>query len=119
MIDAGMNDLVRPALYQARHRIVALTSPAGEATGDGACPWRVVGPVCESSDDFGEHVLPRTPPAAVAILDAGAYGYTMASQYNGRVLPAEVFVRAGRVVGSTGRAGPEDWAAERARAGVA
>jgi diaminopimelate decarboxylase len=115
MIDAGMNDLVRPALYQARHRIVPL---AGEVGAD-ACPWRVVGPVCESSDDFGEHVLPKTPTAAVAILDAGAYGYTMASQYNGRALPAEVFVRGGRVVGTTVRASPEKWAAERAHAGVA
>jgi diaminopimelate decarboxylase len=115
MIDAGMNDLVRPALYQARHRVVPLV---GEATGDGACAWRVVGPVCESSDDFGEHGLPKTPPAAVAILDAGAYGYTMASRYNGRALPAEVFVRAGRVVGTTVRASPEEWAAERAHAGV-
>jgi diaminopimelate decarboxylase len=126
MIDAGMNDLVRPALYQARHRIVPLVSeapapgaPLTSPTGADACPWRVVGPVCESSDDFGEHVLPKTPPAAVAILDAGAYGYTMASRYNGRALPAEVFVRGGRVVGSAVRAGPEDWAAERARAGVA
>jgi diaminopimelate decarboxylase len=116
MIDAGMNDLVRPALYQARHRIVPLV---GEATDVDACPWRVVGPVCESSDDFGEHVLPKAPPAAVAILDAGAYGYTMASRYNGRALPAEIFVRGGRVVGSTVRAGPEDWATERARGGVA
>jgi diaminopimelate decarboxylase len=118
MIDAGMNDLVRPALYQARHRIVPLGGPAGEATGEGTCAWRVVGPVCESSDDFGEHVLPKIPPAAVAILDAGAYGYTMASRYNGRALPVEVFVRGGRVVGTTSRARPEEWATERAHAGV-
>jgi diaminopimelate decarboxylase len=114
MIDAGMNDLVRPALYQARHRVVSLAS---EASGDDACVWRVVGPVCESSDDFGEHVLPRTPPAVVALLDAGAYGYAMASVYNGRPLPAEVFLRDARVAGITRRASPEEWAAERARAG--
>jgi diaminopimelate decarboxylase len=114
MIDAGMNDLVRPALYQARHRVVPLI---GETRGDDSCAWRVVGPVCESSDDFGEHVLPRTPPAAVALLDAGAYGYTMASVYNGRPLPAEVFLRGGRVAGVTQRSTVEAWAAERVRAG--
>jgi diaminopimelate decarboxylase len=115
MIDAGMNDLIRPALYQARHRIVALDGDAGEGE---AAAWRVVGPVCESSDDFGEHLLPAKPPAAVAILDAGAYGYTMASQYNGRQLPVEVFLRGGCVVGATARASLDAWAAERARAGA-
>jgi diaminopimelate decarboxylase len=115
MIDAGMNDLVRPALYQARHRIVPLVAAPG--SDNDACAWRVVGPVCESSDDFGEHPLPPDPPAAVAILDAGAYGYTMASQYNGRQLPVEVFVRDGRVVGQTRRASAEEWAGERALAG--
>ncbi len=115
MIDAGMNDLVRPALYQARHRVVPLVRPG--TGGELEESWRVVGPVCESSDDFGAHLLPRTPPEAVAILDAGAYGYVMASRYNGRPLPAEVFVRGGRVVGTTPRAAPEQWALERERAG--
>ncbi len=114
MIDAGMNDLLRPALYQAHHRIVPLRGGADPST---AIPWRVVGPVCESSDDFGEHLMPREPPTQVAILDAGAYGYTMASQYNGRQLPVEVFVRGGRVVGRTDRASVEAWAAARSRAG--
>jgi diaminopimelate decarboxylase len=115
MIDAGMNDLLRPALYQARHRIVPLSSEGEE---DDLVPWRVVGPVCESSDDFGEHLLPRLPPDAVAILDAGAYGYTMASQYNGRQLPVEAFLRGGKVVGRTERASADAWAEQRARAGV-
>ncbi len=117
MIDAGMNDLVRPALYQARHRIVPLER---EAAPEGAALWRVVGPVCESSDDFGEHLLPRDPPHAVAILDAGAYGYTMASRYNGRQAPVEVFLKGGRVVGKTRRARSEDlatWVEERVKAG--
>ncbi|MDP9035451.1 MAG: diaminopimelate decarboxylase [Myxococcota bacterium] len=114
MIDAGMNDLIRPALYQARHRIVPLDGAAIDAD---AVPWRVVGPVCESSDDFGEHQLPPKPPAAVAILDAGAYGYTLASRYNGRQLPVEVFLRKGRVVGRTARMTPQEWATERAGAG--
>jgi diaminopimelate decarboxylase len=114
MIDAGMNDLLRPALYQARHRIVPLRGSEDPAT---TIPWRVVGPVCESSDDFGEHLLPRDPPGQVAILDAGAYGYTMASQYNGRQLPAEAFVREGRVVGRTDSASVEAWVQSRASAG--
>jgi diaminopimelate decarboxylase len=80
--------------------------------------WRVVGPVCESADDFGAHSLPATPPREVALLDAGAYGYTMASRYNGRALPAEVFVRGGAIVAVRRRAGEGDWAAERASVGA-
>jgi len=113
MIDAGMNDLIRPALYQARHRIIALRGDERATT----IPWRVVGPVCESSDDFGEHLLPSDPPRAVAILDAGAYGYSMASRYNGRQLPVEAFVSGGRVIARTRRATAEEWANERASAG--
>ncbi len=115
MIDAGMNDLLRPALYQASHRIVPLDRAVDPT---GALPWRVVGPVCESSDDFGEHLLPSEPPSAVAILDAGAYGYTMASVYNGRQLPVEVFIRGGRVAARTERGSAEAWARERAQAGA-
>jgi diaminopimelate decarboxylase len=113
MIDAGMNDLIRPALYQARHRI----RPVGASSGAENVAWRVVGPVCESSDDFGEHSLPSEPPRAVAILDAGAYGYTMASRYNGRQLPVEVFLSGGRVVGQTERVRLETWVEDRAKAG--
>jgi diaminopimelate decarboxylase len=112
MIDAGMNDLLRPALYQAHHRVLALRDPS--PAGEGALPWRVVGPVCESSDDFGDHPLPREAPEEVAILDAGAYGYSMASVYNGRQLPAEGFLRGGRIVGRTERATPESWVQSRA-----
>jgi diaminopimelate decarboxylase len=108
MIDAGMNDLIRPALYQARHRVVPLDAPSGETIA-----WRVVGTVCESSDDFGSHVLPATPPAYVAILDAGAYGFTMASEYNGRPLPAELFLRGGAVDERFARAGAASWVARR------
>jgi len=115
MIDAGMNDLLRPALYQARHRIVPLRGGGDAAT---SILWRVVGPVCESSDDFGEHLMPRDAPGQVAILDAGAYGYSMASNYNGRQLPAEVFVSDGRVVGRTQQVSAEAWAQARARAGA-
>ncbi|MGH7280140.1 MAG: diaminopimelate decarboxylase, partial [Polyangiaceae bacterium] len=73
MIDAGMNDLIRPALYQARHIIVELDRHMPNPT----TSWRVVGPVCESSDDFGSHDLPEKQADFVAILDAGAYGFTM------------------------------------------
>ena len=115
MIDAGMNDLIRPALYAARHRIEPLDSrpPTPES---GAPGWRVVGPVCESSDDFGEHPF-HEPPSHVVIRDAGAYGFTMASEYNGRPHPTEVFLSGGRVV-AVGR--PRDaaaWARERAGIG--
>ena len=109
MIDAGMNDLLRPALYQARHRIVPLEQRRGEPV----AAWRVVGPVCESSDDFGEHELPSDPPRDVAILDAGAYGFTMASRYNGRALPAEVFLRGGKVAQQSPRAASDEWVRER------
>ncbi len=109
MIDAGMNNLVRPALYQALHRIVPLAAVPGPTL-----PWRVVGPVCESSDDFGTHELPVAAFDRVAILDAGAYGYTMASRYNGRPLPAEVFLRAGAVAAVVPRRDLSEWADERA-----
>jgi diaminopimelate decarboxylase len=114
VIDAGMNDLIRPALYQAKHRVVRLTGLAGTPEQwERFPPHHVVGPVCESADDFGQH-----PALAlskhVAILDAGAYGYTMASRYNGRPLPAEVFLRGGKVVGVSPRKPMEDWADERA-----
>jgi diaminopimelate decarboxylase len=111
MIDAGMNDLMRPALYQARHRIIPVV--------DGGAParaYRVVGPVCESSDDFGVHDLPDGELREVAILDAGAYGYSMASRYNGRALPAEVFLRGGKIVASTPRGSVDEWVQDRLRA---
>ena len=109
VIDAGMNDLLRPALYQARHRIVPL-----EATRRELRAYRVVGPVCESSDDFGEHG-DLADSGYVAILDAGAYGFTMASRYNGRALPAEVFVREGKVVAVAEREPPDAWVESRLR----
>jgi len=97
VLDAGMTDLLRPALYGARHRIESLD--AAPTSTDPT--WRVVGPVCESTDDFGEFSLGDPPPSRVVIRDAGAYGYTMASHYNGRGFPAEVFVHAdGRIATS-------------------
>ncbi len=108
IIDAGMNDLIRPALYQARHRIVPIDDHNGPTES-----WVVVGPVCESSDDFGAHELPSKAPSAVAILDAGAYGFTMASQYNGRALPDELFISNGAVVAVLRGRTSAEWAASR------
>jgi diaminopimelate decarboxylase len=89
VVDAGMNDLVRPALYQARHRIV----PVVESEGDRP-RTDVVGPVCETGDFLGlDRELPRLKTGdLLAILDAGAYGFSMSSQYNGRPRAAEVLV---------------------------
>ncbi len=107
---AGMNDLIRPALYGARHRIAVVQPRVGAAT-----PATVVGPVCESADTFAEDV--PLPPLErgdlVALLDAGAYGASMSSNYNGRGRLAEVVIEGGRL--RRGRAGetPEALAARR------
>ncbi len=83
IVDAGMTDLIRPALYQATHRIENITSHATVQRYD------VVGPVCESSDTFGKEVLLNATQRGdlIAIRSAGAYGESMASQYNSRPLP--------------------------------
>lgn len=88
--DAGMNDLMRPALYQAHHEILPLKQPVGSYSS----VVDVVGPVCESGDFFArDRVLTTVQPGDVlAILDAGAYGMTLASNYNSRPRPAEVLV---------------------------
>jgi len=92
IIDAGMTELMRPALYGAFHRIEPVSSPAA-----GDHHYEIVGPVCESSDVVGrDRMLPPMKEGdLVAIRDAGAYGSAMASNYNRRPLPAEVLVDAG------------------------
>jgi diaminopimelate decarboxylase len=87
IIDAGMTDLIRPALYQAHHKIENLTSKGHIYRYD------VVGPVCESSDTFAKYIeLPETHRGdLIAIRSAGAYGESMASRYNLRNLPGSVF----------------------------
>jgi diaminopimelate decarboxylase len=87
IIDAGMTDLIRPALYQAHHKIENLTSIGSIYRYD------VVGPVCESSDTFAKFIeLPETSRGdLIAIRSAGAYGEAMASRYNLRDLPKAVF----------------------------
>jgi diaminopimelate decarboxylase len=90
-----MNDLVRPAMYDAWHGIV----PVSATDAIGPCrPVTVVGPVCESGDTFARsRSLPAlAPDAIVAILDAGAYGAVMSSTYNARPMAAEVWVDEGR-----------------------
>ncbi|MEP7126621.1 MAG: diaminopimelate decarboxylase [Byssovorax sp.] len=110
IIDAGMNDLIRPALYAARHRIEPLD---GDGVPAATAPaYRVVGPVCESSDDFGAHPFDAVPERVV-IRDVGAYGFTMASEYNGRALPTEVFLRGGRVDSIHASPGVDAWVAQR------
>ena len=90
IVDAGMNDLIRPALYQGHHEIVPLQQRADRALEQ----VDVVGPVCESGDFFAEdRQLPRIEPGeTLAIMSAGAYGFTMASNYNARPMPPEVLV---------------------------
>ena len=89
ILDAGMTELLRPALYNAFHRIVAVAPRAGDSR-----PYEVVGPLCESSDIFGRDRLlpPLEPGDLLAVLDTGAYGAAMASTYNRRPLPPEVLV---------------------------
>jgi diaminopimelate decarboxylase len=93
LVDAAMTELIRPALYQAHHPIVAVREPvgAGEVTVD------VVGPVCESGDFLARgRVLPRVDTGdRLAVLAAGAYGASMASNYNTRPRAAEVLVDGG------------------------
>jgi diaminopimelate decarboxylase len=91
IIDAGMNDLIRPAMYEAHHEIAAVTEPE---TGSARPVYDVVGPVCETSDLFAAgRALPELKSGdLVAILSAGAYGAVMASDYNARPRLAEVLV---------------------------
>jgi diaminopimelate decarboxylase len=93
VLDAGMSELIRPALYGAFHRIVPVEPRPGPLE-----PCDIVGPVCESSDVFGRDRMmpPLEPGDLVAVLDAGAYGSAMASNYLRRPFPAEVLVEDGR-----------------------
>lgn len=88
IVDGGMTDLLRPALYQAHHKIENISSQAS-----GTDVYDVVGPICESSDKFGtDEILPITKRGDfIALRSAGAYGETMSSTYNRRSLPKSVF----------------------------
>ena len=95
IIDAAMNDLIRPALYEAWHDIVPVRLPSAGAV---LSPADVVGPVCETGDTFGTErdVPPLAEGDLVALTDAGAYGAVMSSAYNSRLLVPEVMVSEGR-----------------------
>lgn len=95
VIDAGMNDLLRPALYDAYHEIVPVTEPAAGAQRE---TYDIVGPVCETADLFATaREMPRLNSGAlVAIMSAGAYGAAMASAYNARPPAPEILVKGDR-----------------------
>jgi diaminopimelate decarboxylase len=92
IVDAGMNDLIRPALYQSYHEIVPVEGPS-KSKNSGKID--IVGPVCESGDFFAmDREIPELHEGdLLAIMSAGAYGFVMASNYNSRPLPAEALVR--------------------------
>lgn len=89
VVDAGMNDLIRPALYEGYHEVAPLRQPTGAAA-----VMDVVGPVCESGDFFAQdrEVPPLAADERMALLSAGAYGFVMSSNYNSRPLLPEVLV---------------------------
>jgi diaminopimelate decarboxylase len=105
--DAGMTELIRPMLYGARHPVMLVAPGRSVANG----PWTLSGPVCEAGDvlvgevrlgsDVGEGAL-------LAIGDAGAYGLSMASNYNGRLRPAQAVIEGGELRLSRGRETLED-----------
>jgi diaminopimelate decarboxylase len=95
IVDAGMNDLIRPALYHSYHEIVPVKEPSTSKSTSKTEKMDIVGPVCESGDFFA---LDREMPQLheddlLAIMSTGAYGFVMASNYNSRPLPAEALVR--------------------------
>ncbi|WP_457597080.1 diaminopimelate decarboxylase [Hydrogenimonas sp.] len=93
IVDGAMNDLLRPSLYNAYHRVEVVGKSGNESEAD------IVGPVCESGDFFAKNrPLPPTEPGDLVVVhSAGAYGFVMASNYNTRPRPAEVAVEGGRV----------------------
>jgi diaminopimelate decarboxylase len=92
ILDTGMTELIRPMLYEAYHRIVAVAPREGEPRA-----YEVVGPLCETSDTLGHarEFGPLEVDDLLAVLDVGAYGFVMASNYNRRRMPAEVLVDGG------------------------
>jgi diaminopimelate decarboxylase len=91
VLDAGMNDLLRPALYSAHHEVLPVKSPKSAEK----LPVDLVGPICESTDRFAKDrpMPPLKEGDLVAFMTAGAYGATLSSQYNSRPLVAEALVR--------------------------
>jgi diaminopimelate decarboxylase len=111
IVDAAMNDLIRPAFYDAYHEIVPVTRKTG-----GTIKSDVVGPICESGDYFcRERPLPRVREGDyLALLSAGAYGLVMASNYNARPLAAEILVNGRRAAVARQRQPVEEiWSGEK------
>jgi diaminopimelate decarboxylase len=111
IVDAAMNDLIRPAFYDAYHEIVPLTRKGGARVSSD-----VVGPICESGDYFcKDRPLPKLGEGdAIALLSAGAYGSVMGSNYNARPLPVEVLVNGRRFAAvRTRQAVAKIWADEK------
>ena len=94
IIDAGMNDLIRPALYGSYHEIVPVEDSTSSMSKDKNVKMDIVGPVCESGDFFAQdREMPELRAGdLLAVMSAGAYGFVMASNYNSRPLPAEALV---------------------------
>jgi diaminopimelate decarboxylase len=92
ILDTGMTELIRPMLYEAFHRVAAVAPRDGDAQ-----KYEIVGPLCETSDTLGHNreLGPIEVDDLVAVFDAGAYGFVMASNYNRRRMPAEVLVDGG------------------------
>ena len=88
-----MNDLIRPALYQANHKIEAIS--ASDETPE---KYYVVGPVCETADSFGEFSIAAQEHDHLVIYSVGAYGYSMASNYNSRLRAAEYLVDGSEII---------------------
>lgn len=109
VVDAGMTELIRPALYGARHPIVALTSlgaPIDDPRPPGAEPAAVHGPICESTDALADHPLPPLRRGdLVAVRDAGAYAASLSSAYNGRPRPPQVLIDRGGALAVVRRRG--------------
>jgi diaminopimelate decarboxylase len=91
IVDAGMNDLIRPSLYEAYHEIKPVIEPASSHK----AVYDVVGPICESGDYLAkDREMPEVQPGELlAVMSAGAYGFSMSSNYNSRVRVAEVMVK--------------------------
>ncbi|MGA2541996.1 MAG: diaminopimelate decarboxylase [Verrucomicrobiota bacterium] len=111
IVDAAMNDLIRPAFYDSYHEIVPVKQRRGQLTGSD-----VVGPICESADFFCKDrpLLAVAEGELLALLSAGAYGFVMSSNYNTRALAAEILVDGAKSALVRRRQGVEEiWAAEK------
>lgn len=93
IVDAAMNDLIRPALYQAEMAVIPATLPKDGMATDGTQPWDLVGAICETGDFLAKNrLLSLATGDTLAITGAGAYGFTMSSNYNSRPRASEVMV---------------------------